>query len=157
MEWWSGGLVEWWARSFDRHEMAKQNSPGLQPRLQPWVRPINGSRPESISSPAHAGCNTDRAHRSNSSPINYEQTLSRTRTTTRTRTMCLTSARHEACSIPDVAFVKGNSMAFHDFPNGNPGSSTCLPRRHKFRSGSPLTVDLVFDLLWEKSRQRGDE
>ena len=32
-------------------------------------------------------CNTDRAHRSNSSPISYEQTLSRTRT----RTMCLTS------------------------------------------------------------------
>jgi hypothetical protein len=32
MEWWSDGVMEWWE---DRHEMAKQNSPGLQP----WVRP----------------------------------------------------------------------------------------------------------------------
>lgn len=26
-------------------------------------------------------------------------------------------ARNAACSIPDVAFVEGNSMAFHDFAN----------------------------------------
>ena len=47
LEYWSVGVLEWWGvgeRStavgwVDRHEMAKQNSPGLQP----WVGPIDES------------------------------------------------------------------------------------------------------------------
>jgi len=59
------------------------------------------NRPESISDPADAGCNSEKAYSYNSSTNTYQQTLSRTRRTTRTRTMCLTRAA-EVQGMPAV-------------------------------------------------------